>query len=311
MKTKKKIKIAVLCGGFSSESEISLKSGLAVYENLSKWSDFDVELVKLNRKNFINEIFKLKKRKIDVAFIALHGKFGEDGKLQAILEALGVKYTGCDFLPSVIAMNKHIAKMLFQANNIPTPKWCLLNNVKDITKINKLKMPVVVKPSDEGSTIGVSIVNNKQELKNAVKLAFKYSNYVIVEEFIEGKEITVPVLQNKILPMIEIVPKLNIYYDFSSKYKNGGSLHLIPPRISKDLKKKIKHIVKKVIKLVNCGTICRIDFKVDEKKQIPYVLEINTIPGMTSTSLFPEAAKSCGISFPELVRKIVFETLKK
>lgn len=306
----KKIKIAVLYGGFSAEREISLKTGKAVFENLKKWEDFDVSLVDIDKNKCLEQIVKLKKQKIDIAFIALHGKFGEDGKLQTLLESLGIKYTGAGVIPSLIGMNKHLTKALLKANNIPTPPWVTVNSLEELQNI-KLSCPVIVKPSDEGSTIGVTVVYRKKDLKTAVKTALNYSDKVVIEKFIKGREITVPVLDGEILPMIEIIPQCSTYYDFTSKYKPGGSQHIIPPRIDNNTKIKIFEVVKKTVKIIGCEILCRVDIILDEKNCIPYVLEVNTIPGMTPTSLLPEAAKYSGISFPELVRKIVFASLKK
>ncbi len=316
----KKIKIAILYGGFSSEREISLKTGYAVYKNLSKWKDFKVSLVDIKKENCINQLLKLKKQKVDIVFIALHGKFGEDGRLQTILESIGLKYTGCGIIPSMIGMNKYLTKLLLKYNQIPTPEFKVLN-LENNTEVNKVDLnflkeknfsfPLVIKPTSEGSTIGTSIVNNYRSLLSAIKLARKYDNTIIIEKYIKGKEITVPILNGEVLPLIEIVPKLNKFYDYKSKYQIGGSKHLIPPRIDKITYDRIKNIAIKTAKIIGCEILCRIDTILDEKNNIPYVLEVNTIPGMTETSLLPEAAKYQGISFPELVRKIVFASLKK
>lgn len=307
----KKLNIAVLCGGFSSERNISLETGKAVYRGLSKWDDFNVKLIDIRKEKCIDQILALKKQKVDVAFIALHGRFGEDGRIQSILETIGIKYTGAGVVPSLIAINKHLTKVLLKHNNILTPRWHLLKAPSDIINLNcEFKPPYVVKPVDGGSTIGMSVINKHNELEKAVKTAFKYSSEVIIEEYIEGKEITVPILDGKVLPIIEIVPKLNKYYDFKSKYQPNGSLHLIPPNIDEKLYKKIENIAKKVAYLVGCEILCRIDMIIGKNNKV-YVLEINTIPGMTSVSLLPEAAKSCGISFEELVRKIVLLALRK
>ncbi len=308
----KKLKIAVLCGGFSSERVISLKTGKAVYEGLTKWNDFDVQIVDIKKDKCLEQILNLKKQKIDVVFIALHGKFGEDGKIQSILESAGIRYTGAGVTASFIAMYKHLTKLLLKHYGILTPRWHLLKSKSDIETIDiEFSPPYVIKPVDSGSTIGMSIVKsfNKLEIKKAVEFAFKYSDGVIIEEYIKGKEITVPILDNNVLPIVEIVPKLNQYYDFKSKYKPKGSLHLIPPNIDKKLYKKIEFIAKKVANLIGCEMLCRIDMIIDAKNR-PYVLEVNSIPGMTSVSLLPESAKSCGISFEELVRKIVLLSFK-
>jgi D-alanine-D-alanine ligase len=317
----KKIKIAILCGGFSSEREISLKTGRAVYDNLSKWPDFNVFLVDIKKEHCIEQLLKLKKQKVDMVFIALHGRFGEDGQLQMLLENIGLKYTGCGVEASMIGMNKYLTKLLLQYNGIPTPEFKILDFTKEEIDINKkelifirekkLSFPLVVKPAREGSTIGTSIVADYKSLVSAIKNARKYDNLVLIEKYIKGKEITVPILESETLPLIEIVPKLNKFYDYKSKYQSGGSEHLIPPRIDKISYDKIKETAIKTAKIIGCEILCRVDVIFDENKKVPYVLEVNTIPGMTETSLLPEAAKYKGITFPELVRKIVFASFKK
>lgn len=309
----KKLKIAILYGGFSSERSISLKTGKAVYKALTKWNDFDVRLVDIKKNRCLKQILNLKKQKIDIAFIALHGRFGEDGRIQSLLESAGIRYTGAGVTASFISMNKHLTKLLLKNYGILTPRWILLKSKSDVETIDiKFRSPYVIKPVDGGSTIGISIVKsfNKLEIKKAVELAFKYSDKVIIEEYIKGREITVPILDNNVLPIVEIVPKFNQYYDFKSKYKPNGSLHLIPPNIDKKLYRKIELIAKRVANLIGCEMLCRIDMIIDEKNK-PYVLEVNTIPGMTSVSLLPESAKSCGISFENLVRKIVLLAIEK
>ena len=314
----RKTKIAVLYGGFSSERKISLKTGYAVYKGLSKWKDFKVSLVDIRKENCVNQILKLKKQKVDIVFIALHGKFGEDGKLQSLLETIGLKYTGCGVISSMIGMNKYLTKLLLKHNNIPTPEFKVLSfgnktkiDEKELMYIKKiLGFPLVVKPACEGSTIGTSIVDNTKNLIVAIKNARKYDNTIIIEKYIKGKELTVPILDGKVLPLIEIVPKISKFYDYKSKYQQGGSQHLIPPSIDEKSYKKIQDVGLKTAKIIGCELLCRVDVILDKKK-IPYVLEVNTIPGMTETSLLPEAAKYHGISFNELVRKIVDASLKK
>ncbi|MCS7231634.1 MAG: D-alanine--D-alanine ligase [Elusimicrobiota bacterium] len=304
----RKLKIVVICGGFSSEREISIKTGKAVYENLKKWEDFDVSFLEIKKDDYIKKIFLLKKQKIDIVFIALHGKFGEDGVLQSILDALEIKYTGSGVNASVICMNKHYAKNIFVANKIPTPQWQLIKHTDEDLKI---PFPVIIKPVDEGSTIGVSLANNYKEYIAGLNKAFRYSNSVIVEKFIEGKELTVPILGDKILPIVEIIPNLNKFYDFNSKYKKGGSKHIIPANVEKKIYEKIKTIAKKAAEAIGCEVMCRVDIILEKKTNKIYVLEINSIPGMTETSLFPESARFFGISFPQLVREIVLLSLKK
>lgn len=306
----KKLNIVVLYGGFSSERDISLKTGKAVYENLCKWKDFNVKLLEIKETNYINKLFFLKKQKVDLVFIALHGKFGEDGTLQSILDGLKIKYTGSGALSSAICMNKHYTKSIFVANKIPTPQWQLIDkNFQDFDL--KITFPVIIKPVDEGSTIGVSLARNHKEYVKGLKKAFMYSSKVIVEKFINGREFTVPILGDKVLPIIEIIPKLNKFYDFNSKYKKGGSQHVLPVILNKNIYKKIENLAKKAAEVVGCEVICRVDVMLEKNTNKIYILEINTIPGMTSTSLFPESAKFFGIEFPQLVREIVFLSLKK
>ncbi|MFN3550990.1 MAG: D-alanine--D-alanine ligase [Endomicrobiia bacterium] len=304
----KKLKIAILYGGFSSERIISIKTGKAIYNALSNSSKYIVELIDLNKQNYIDEILKLKTKKVDLAFIALHGRFGEDGELQAILESLNIKYTGCSFLASCLAMNKHFSKCIFLANKIPTAPWILVNKGE---KVRKVVFPIVIKPVNEGSTIGVTIAENYHQFEEGVKNAFKYDNKIILEKYIKGREFTVPILGDEILPLVEIKPNLNKYYDFDSKYKVGGSEHIIPPEIDKKIYKKIEEVGYKAAKSIGYEVVCRVDIILQQKTNIPYVLEINTIPGMTPVSLLPEAAKYRGIDFQQLVEKIISLSLDK
>lgn len=306
----KKLNIVVLYGGFSSEREISLKTGKAVYENLRKWEDFNVKLLEIKKTDYLKKLLSLKKQKIDLVFVALHGKFGEDGTLQSILEGLKIKYTGSGPLASAICMNKHYAKCIFVANRIPTPKWQLVDKISQKNNL-KIDFPVIIKPVDEGSTIGVSLAKNYREYFEGLRKAFKYSDKIIVEKFITGREFTVPILGDKILPIVEIKPNLNKFYDFDSKYKKGGSEHIVPANLKEDIYKKIETIAKKAAEVVGCEVLCRVDVILENNTNKIYILEINSIPGMTSTSLFPESAKYSGISFPQLVREIVFLSLKK
>lgn len=306
----KKLRISILHGGFSSEREISIKTGQAIYNALINNDKYIVELIDLNKKNYINEILKLKTKKIDLVFIALHGKFGEDGKLQALLETLNIKYTGAGVISSFLAMNKHYSKCIFVANKIPTSPWVIIEKDQKIN-FDRISLPVVVKPANEGSTIGITIAEDYSELKRGIEIAFKYDKQVLVEKYIKGREFTVPILGDEILPLIEIKPNLNKYYDFDSKYKVGGSTHIIPPQIDKKIYKKIEEVGYNAAKSIGCEVVCRVDIILEDKTNIPYVLEINTIPGMTPMSLLPESAKYKGIEFPKLVEKIINLSLKK
>ncbi|MFH0947382.1 MAG: D-alanine--D-alanine ligase [Elusimicrobiota bacterium] len=296
-------KIGVIYGGKSAEREVSLKTGSAIASALKK-EKYDVVLIDSGEKDFIK---KLLLAKIDFAFIALHGSFGEDGTMQGLLEILGIKYSGSGVLASALAMNKIYSKKIFESANILTPKWQVVTS--SIFHLPSSIFPVVIKPSKQGSAIGITIVRKKSQLKKAIKNALKYDDEVIIEEYIDGKEITVPILGDKPLSPIEIIPK-NEFYDFYSKYADGGSRHLIPPRLSQKIIEKAKQLGLLAHKSLICNAMSRVDMIVNRKNKI-YVLEVNTIPGMTATSLFPESAKYDGISFGKMLKKIIEFSLSK
>lgn len=288
-------KIGVLCGGTSSEREISLMSGRAVFAAIKKLG-FKAVLIDVNK----NVAEKLKKEKVDVAFIILHGTPGEDGTIQGLLEVMGIPYTGCGVFSSSASIDKIISKKMFEYAKIPTAKWTIIEKLKPFEEI---EFPVVVKPASQGSAIGISIVKNKKEFEKAVKLAFSYEDRVLVEKYIKGVEVTAGVLNGKVLPVIEIVPK-GKFYDFKSKYTVGQSTHIIPARLPEKVLKKIQNIALKVYEEFRCNGTCRVDMIVDKNNKI-YVLELNTLPGMTKTSLFPDAAKHIGMNFEDLVLEIL------
>jgi D-alanine-D-alanine ligase len=293
-------KIGVLYGGLSSERKISIKSGESVLNTLKK--------LKLNVCGIdvdINVIEKIKEEKIDIAYIALHGSMGEDGTIQGMLEMLGIPYTGCGIFASAASMDKDISKKLFKCANILTPKWRIFKKFEIIPKMRRY--PIVVKPVAQGSTIGITVVNTSLEFTNAVKEAFKYGKEIIVEQFIHGKEITVGVLNGDVLPVIEIIPK-GKFYDFKSKYQKGGSLHIIPAGINKKVYRVAQIYAEKVYKIFRCNAVCRVDMIVDKNDRV-WVLENNTVPGMTKTSLLPDASKAIGYNFESLVLKILESAL--
>ena len=291
----KKKKIGVLCGGTSSEREISLMSGKAVYNAIKKLG-LKVVLIDVNK----NVARKLVKEKIDLAYITLHGTPGEDGTIQGMLEIMGIPYTGCGVFSSAATIDKIISKKMFEAAKIPTAKWTIIEKLKPFEEIS---YPVVVKPASQGSAIGISIVKNKKEFEKAVKLAFSYEDRILVEKYIKGVEVTAGVLNGNPLPVVETVPK-GKFYDFKSKYTVGQSTHIIPARLSEKVLKKIQNIALKVYDEFRCNGTCRVDMIVDKNNDI-YVLEVNTLPGMTQTSLFPDAAKHMGLSFENLVLEIL------
>jgi D-alanine-D-alanine ligase len=214
---------------------------------------------------------------------------------------LGVPYTGCAVLASAASMDKNISKVLFKSAGLLTPEWFVLKKFEPVPE--KIKYPVVVKPSKQGSAIGVSIVKFKRDFAKAVKEAFKYDDEIIVEQFIKGKEITAGVLNGQALPVVQIVPK-GKFYDFKSKYQKGGSLHIIPARLDAKVYKEAQNAAIKVFKAFNCRGVCRVDMIVDKAGSV-WVLENNTVPGMTETSLLPDEARAAKMSFEELVLKIL------
>lgn len=288
--SKKDIKIALLYGGNSKEREISIKSGKAV-ENALKLLGYNYKVFDpVKGFEFIEEI---KSYNPDLAFISLHGKGGEDGKIQSLLEFLGIKYTGSNSKTSAVCMDKVLTKKILSSENIPVPQTFSKDNIK---------FPVVVKPSEEGSSIGVYIANNKKDLNDALKHLKDYKN-IIIEQFIKGREITVSILNGKILPIVEIVVD-DGFYDYKNKYISSKTNYICPAEIDEKLQEKINKIAKKCWEVFNCKGAVRIDMIID-KNNTPYVLEINTIPGMTEHSLLPKAAKAIGLSFEELVNEII------
>jgi len=296
----KQLKIGVLMGGLSSERAISLMTGKGVYNELKKNGH---NVVSLDIDSY--SLDKIIKSKIDVAFIALHGTYGEDGVIQGILEFLRIPYTGSGVLASALAMNKEKTQEILEYNGIAVPEWTVIKEKQELNKI-KIKYPVVLKPVCEGSAVGVFIVKNLKEAKNKFLKVKKFGGAVMVQKYIEGTEISVPILGEKVLPIIEIIPA-NKFYDYDAKYTPGKSKHIIPARITSDITKKAGAIAKKVHELLGCKDMSRTDIIVQGNKL--YVLETNTIPGMTAVSLLPEAAKAAGISFYEMIVILLKRTL--
>jgi D-alanine-D-alanine ligase len=309
----KEMKVGVLMGGWSPEKKISMMSGKGVMEGLRKAGVRTVPMVLTAAdKNETRLQKKLKAARLDAAFIALHGGFGEDGTLQAILDKLEIPYTGSGALACGLAMHKGCSKLVFEANGIPTAPWYALHKSMEKAKWLKeikLGLPLVVKPADVGSAIGVTIVKKKVELTKAIQKAFKYSQWVIIEKFVRGVEVTATVLGERALPIIEIVP-LNEFYDFDAKYTPGHSEHLIPARIPGKSAQKVKAYAVQAGKAMGCEDYYRVDFIVPKKGE-PQILEVNTAPGMTATSLVPDAAKAAGIPFPKFLTTVVGMALKR
>jgi len=303
------MKIAVLYGGVSNEREVSISSSKGIIEALKK-NGHDVIGIDFHPER-LQEVIELN---VDLVFIGLHGKHGEDGCVQGLLDMLEIPYVGSGVMASSVAMNKFKAKQLFEQAGIPVAKGeqyrmdqeTNIDEVVDHIHAN-FEFPFVIKPNREGSTVGLTIVRHENETKEAVKKAAENDLYILVEQFIKGKELTVPVLgeihKEKSLPIIEIIPK-NELYDYEAKYSVDGSEHIIPARIDKDLTEKIQAYAVLAHQILGCETYSRADFLLTEEG-VPYILEVNTLPGMTPTSLFPDAAKSIGISYEEMIEQFV------
>ena len=298
-RTLKTKKIGVLLGGKSSERDISLKSGNAVLHGLKR-SGYKVIAIDASK----NLIDTLKKEKIQVAFIALHGRWGEDGTVQGLLEMMGIPYTGSGVLGSSMAMDKAVMKLIFATTRIPTPKYVIIFNGEGTS----FPVPYVVKPASEGSSVGISIVKKKQEAPAALKEALKYDSKIIIEEFVKGQEITVAVINGNALPVIEVRPKSG-FYNFEAKYSKGKTEYVVPAEISSAMVKKASDIALTVYTTFNLSGSARIDMLIKDKT--PLVIDINTSPGMTETSLVPKAWAYTGRTFDELVEEILLEAALK
>ena len=302
-------KIVVVMGGPSTEAEVSRRSGTAILEAL-KAKGYNAEGLELNPATFANDI---KASGAEFVFNALHGKFGEDGIIQGTLEMMGIPYTGSGVMAAAVTMDKVATKRFFMAEGIPTPKahtyFRYEFKKRDLTGeiLQEFSVPVVVKASSQGSSIGVVIVEKAEELEAALSEAFKYDREVLVEEFIKGRELTVAVWGNEekqeALPIIEITTVTG-RYDYVTKYKVGASTHIIPAPLPEEVTKKVKEIAIRAFAVCGCSGMARVDFMLGEDNQ-PYVIEVNTIPGMTETSLVPDAGRAAGIELPELCARIL------
>ena len=299
---KKPNKIAVLMGGPGEEKEVSLKSGKAIKEALQA-NCYDVSSIIMDT-DLVNLVEKLSS--VDLVFLGLHGDIGENGTIQGFLEALGIIYTGSGPLSSAICMDKNISKIVAANNNILTPKWKLYNNIYDN---DEFKYPLVVKPNGQGSTVGLRIVHNEEELKPALEHAFNYDTSVLVEEYIEGRELTVMVLDGKAYPVCEIIPSHELY-DFDCKYTAGMSKYICPAKIGIELTDNIRQVSENLFDLFKCENYSRADFRMDSQNKF-WFLEMNTLPGMTDTSLVPMSALAAGLSFNDLIDNIVMQAWNK
>jgi D-alanine-D-alanine ligase len=297
MKSKK---IGVLYGGLSAEREVSLKSGAAVHQALVA-QGYNAIAIDVGRD--LADV--LKREAIEAAFIALHGRYGEDGCVQGLLELLQIPYTGSGVLPSALAMHKLYSKQAFAASGILTaPFRCFRAGETVALPGLPFGLPVVVKPVQEGSSVGVSIVKEEAQLAAAVEEAFRHDDEILVEQYVKGQEVQVGILDGAPIGAIEIVPK-NEFYDFEAKYTDGMAEHVFPARLEPSLYEKAQQVGLAAHRSLGCKGYSRVDLLVTETGDC-YVLEVNTLPGMTALSLLPEiAAKGAGLSFEALVSRII------
>ena len=299
----KQEKIAVLLGGTSAEREVSLNSGKAVLEALLS-QGYDAHPIDPKEYNVAN----LKKDGFHRVFNILHGRGGEDGTMQGLLEQIGLPYTGCGVMASALTMDKMRTKMLWKAFGLPVADMEVVtretfSELDAQAVVEKLGLPVMVKPSLEGSSVGLTKVKAVDELKSAVEYALKFDNTILIEEWLAGDELTVPVLDSQVLPAIRIVPE-GEFYDYNAKYISDNTQYFCPAGLAPEREQELAILVKRAYDAVGCRGWSRIDVMCDAKGDFRLV-EVNTNPGMTSHSLFPKSAASVGISFEQLVVKIL------
>jgi D-alanine-D-alanine ligase len=340
------LKILVLMGGTSAERDVSLASSEAIVKALKqtghqvmaldtaqgqkllsdngkyipggvKERPPDVkELERASKQQTLEAIHGFDFSEVDVIFLGLHGGQGEDGTIQALLDLTGKPYTGSGVLASALSMDKAMSKKIFEREGIPTPQWLSVFASKqpDASEVAKqietsFGFPCVVKPNDQGSTVGLTVVQEKRDLEKAIQCAREYSEHVLIERYIAGRELTVGVLGDMPLPVVEIIPEHGIY-DYHCKYTHGKSRYVCPAKISKEKAEEIQALGLKAFQTLGCEGYARVDFRYENDGKF-YCLEVNTLPGMTALSLVPMAAKAIGIDFPELVDKITRLALKK
>jgi D-alanine-D-alanine ligase len=299
-------KIGILMGGASSEREISLKSGNAVANALKA---LGYNTVAIDIKEDVCQT--IKQAQIDIAFLVLHGGWGENGSIQGLLEIMGIPYTGCDVLSSAIAMDKEATKKIFLYHGIPIPEFKTLDKrtfEKELETV-KFSLPWVIKPACEGSSVGINILKSKDALKPALDSAFSYGGKVIIEKYIKGKEVHIGILNDKALGGVEVKPSVE-FYSYEAKYTAGMTEYILPPKIDGKTYKTTCDIALSAHQALGCRGATRVDTLIDDKGSV-YVLEVNTIPGMTETSLLPKIAKSAGLDFPALIEEILREAIER
>lgn len=294
------MKIGVIMGGVSSERAISLLSGEEVVKNLNKDKYDEIIPIVINSKREAAE----KVKGIDFAFIALHGRFGEDGTIQGLLEAMEIPYSGCGVLTSAVCMNKGMTKRIIQSAGVNTAPWITVKSLEEIDydQIRTFNYPVFVKPNNGGSSVATFCVKHEEDIEKAVREGLKYDSEVIIEKYIQGEEITSFVLNGEVFPTISLKPKKGEFFDYQSKYDTDGADESVVI-LQEDIQEAVNEISKKVWDVLGCKSYSRIDMIISNK--VPYVLEVNTLPGLTQASIIPKSAKAKGIEYSELLDKII------
>lgn len=295
-------RVGVLYGGISSEREISLITGTAVGKAL-RAAGYPVEMIDIREV----PLCELTRERMDVAFVALHGTFGEDGGIQAVLDAMGVPYTGSGVEASRLAMDKVAAKERFRGAGVPTPRFVEIDidwpERRQLRAARSLDFPVVLKPVREGSSIGIVIARDERELAEGMSKPFEYDHRVFAEEYIDGRELTVGILHDRPLPIIELKYPTR-FFDFRVKYEKGAADHVVSPKLLPEVARQVQAAALEAHQCLGCEGLTRVDMRLG-RDGVPYVLEVNTIPGMTAVSLLPEAARAVGIGFPGLCEHAV------
>ncbi len=295
-------RIGILMGGPSTEHDISLKSGTAVL-NALRDLDFDVVPITIETDDIEKNTALIRSQQLSCAFIALHGRFGEDGVIQSILETVGIPYTGSGVEASKKAIDKALTHAAFEKNGIRAPRYQVLCKGTVSGFSSPFGWPLVIKPATHGSSIGLSIIEHERSLPAALALAFSFDEKIIVEEYIKGRELTVAILDDKPLPVIEIIPKEK-FYDFEAKYKSGATEYVVPAKLPDVITAQVQQVALAAHKAVGCIGCSRVDVML-RCDDVPFALEVNTIPGLTATSLLPKAARAVGIDFADLCLKLI------
>lgn len=304
-------KIVILSGGCSEEKEVSKVTAAKAAEALRSRNYETILIDPTDFPSYSEMIKKIKEISPMITFNGLHGTDGEDGKVQSLFDLEGLLLTGSGYRASAIAMDKFITAKLAYSLSIRIPKCIRIADIEDFSKkafIREIRFPMVIKPNDSGSSVGISIIESEDEIDQAIKDAFKYSDKILFEEFIPGRELTVTILDGKPLPVVEIIPQAG-WYDYFNKYTRGNTQYEVPAELTEDQNSTIQEKALNIYKLIGCKCYARVDFRFDGKHF--YFLELNTLPGLTPLSLTPMAAKATGLDFPDLLVKIIECSLKK